>query len=453
MGIPDRPIKLALDSLAKYHNIPPDEAEAVVRLSVDKLVNSAFMRLDTAGDTFQVHSLVARTVRYHEDLPEFQQHLREMAVAALTPKLSGSVDIRQHTELAPYVIHAKHLAEMPANEREAELSAWIVHYEYNRGAYSQARQLNERVIEVRRRTLGEEHPDTLTSMHNLAATLYEQGDLAGARQLHKLVLEGRRRILGEEHTDTLSSMNYLARMLRAEGDLEGAHKLLERALEGCRRILGEDLPGKLNLDEDFPGKLSIANSIAELGRAQGDLAGARQLHGRLLEFCRQKLGEEHPFTLSSMNNLAETIRAQGDFAGARQLHEQVLKVRRRVPGEEHPSTLLSMNNLAETFRAEGNLAEARKLQERVLEVRRRKLGEMHTSTTVSAWNLYNTLVKLHGAESADVFQRSLSWLLQAEPESLSNEQTRIREGLFVDIDKKSVAPKSLWTRIRTFLKS
>ena len=50
-----------------------------------------------------------------------------------------------------------------------------------------------------RRVLGEEHPDTLTSMNNLAETLRAQGDHDGARQLQERVLEVRTRVLGEEH--------------------------------------------------------------------------------------------------------------------------------------------------------------------------------------------------------------------------------------------------------------
>ena len=48
------------------------------------------------------------------------------------------------------------------------------------------------------------------SMNNLADTLRAQGDLNGARELQEKVLEIRRRILGEEHPDTLTSMNNLA---------------------------------------------------------------------------------------------------------------------------------------------------------------------------------------------------------------------------------------------------
>ena len=60
--------------------------------------------------------------------------------------------------------------------------------------------------------LGEEDPDTLKAMTNLAATLYSQGDRAGARKLQEQVLETRRRLLGEEHPDTLVAKKTLARM-------------------------------------------------------------------------------------------------------------------------------------------------------------------------------------------------------------------------------------------------
>ena len=55
--------------------------------------------------------------------------------------------------------------------------------------------------------LGEEHPDTLTSMNNLAVTMRAQGDLAGARTIQGQLLAIRRRVLGDGHPDTLASMN------------------------------------------------------------------------------------------------------------------------------------------------------------------------------------------------------------------------------------------------------
>jgi hypothetical protein len=97
-----------------------------------------------------------------------------------------------------------------------------------RADYASARKPQEEALESHRRLLGEEHPDTLTAMSNLAGTLYKQGGLAGARRLEEQVLSIRRRLLGEEHPDTLAAMSHVAVTLYRQGDLAGARKLQSR---------------------------------------------------------------------------------------------------------------------------------------------------------------------------------------------------------------------------------
>ena len=258
------------------------------------------------------------------------------------------------------------------------------------GDYAGARSLEERVLEATTRVLGEEHPDTLMSMSNLAATLAEQRDYAGARRLQERVFEARTRLLGEEHQDTLISMGSLAITLGAQGDHAGARRLQERVLEAMKRVLGEE----------HPDTLTTTSCLAVTLGAQGDHAGARRLQERVLEARTRVLGEEHPRTLTSMNNLAETLRAQGDHAGARRLQERVLEARTRVLGEEHPRTLTSMNNLAGTLGAQGDHAGARRLHERVLEATTRVLGEEHPDTLRSMGNLAFLLHQAGDLEAA-----------------------------------------------------
>ena len=66
------------------------------------------------------------------------------------------------------------------------------------------------VLAVRKRVLGEEHPNTLTSASNLALTYSQQGKHAEAETLQVAVLAVEKRVLGEEHPDTLTSANNLA---------------------------------------------------------------------------------------------------------------------------------------------------------------------------------------------------------------------------------------------------
>ncbi|PVH90208.1 hypothetical protein DM02DRAFT_636994, partial [Periconia macrospinosa] len=93
------------------------------------------------------------------------------------------------------------------------------------GKWREGREIQEVVLDGRRRILGEEHPSTISAMSNLANTLGEQGQFDEAAKMKREVLEKRRRILGEEHLDTISAMNNLAVTLEDQGQLNEAAKM------------------------------------------------------------------------------------------------------------------------------------------------------------------------------------------------------------------------------------
>jgi len=64
------------------------------------------------------------------------------------------------------------------------------------GQYWRARTIEGETVELAGRVLGPEHPDTLTSMGNLASSLKAGGDLAGARELQEQVVASLKRVLG-----------------------------------------------------------------------------------------------------------------------------------------------------------------------------------------------------------------------------------------------------------------
>jgi len=66
------------------------------------------------------------------------------------------------------------------------------------------------VTETTKRVLGAEHPDTLTSINNLAFTIKEQGRKMEAIKLMAECVQLRNRVLGTEHPHALSSAAALA---------------------------------------------------------------------------------------------------------------------------------------------------------------------------------------------------------------------------------------------------
>ena len=135
------------------------------------------------------------------------------------------------------------------------------------GKYNEAEPLFREALAVQCATLGNRHPDTLTSINNLGLLMKHKGDLAAAEPLYREALEGRRATLGNRHQNTLSSINNLGVLLQDKGDLAAAEPLYREALEVRRATLGNRHPDTLN---------SIRN-LGALLQDKGDLGAARRM--------------------------------------------------------------------------------------------------------------------------------------------------------------------------------
>ena len=238
------------------------------------------------------------------------------------------------------------------------------------GRWKEAEKLQLQVMETTKRVLGEEHPSTLSSMANLASTYWNQGRWKEAEELEVRVMETTKRVLGEEHPDTLSSMANLASIYRNQGRWKEAEELEVRVMETTKRVLGEEHPDTLS---------SMAN-LASTYWNQGRWKEAEELEVRVMETTKRVLGEEHPDTLSSMANLASTYRNQGRWKEAEELEVRVMETRKRVLGEEHPDTLSSMSNFAFTLKDKGEDEKAIALMEECVRKRKQVLGQGHPFT-------------------------------------------------------------------------
>jgi hypothetical protein len=114
-----------------------------------------------------------------------------------------------------------------------------------KGDYDHALPLFEECLAKRKRVLGEDHPDTLSSLNNLASLLDDKGDYDRALPMYEEYLEKGKRILGEDHPDTLGSLNGLAVLFDNMGDYDRALPLYEECLAKRKRVLGEDHPDTL----------------------------------------------------------------------------------------------------------------------------------------------------------------------------------------------------------------
>jgi hypothetical protein len=102
------------------------------------------------------------------------------------------------------------------------------------------------VIERHKRVLGQENPDTLTSMAKLASTFWNQGRWKEAEELQATGLEICSKVLGQEHPSTLTSMASLASTYWNQGRWKEALKLMGECVQLRARILGTNQPYSLS---------------------------------------------------------------------------------------------------------------------------------------------------------------------------------------------------------------
>ena len=194
------------------------------------------------------------------------------------------------------------------------------------GAYQEAEVLYRRSLEACEQVLGPEHPNTLTSLSNLASLLDSKGDYDQAEHLCRRALEAKERVLGSEHPDTLISLNNLAVLLNSKGDYNQAEHLYRRALN-TRGVLGPE----------HPDTLTSTNNLAAFLKSRNDYDQAEPLYRRALEACERVMGPAHPDTLNSVNNLAVLLTSKGDYEQAGPLYRRALEGFEIKFGKHHPA--------------------------------------------------------------------------------------------------------------------
>ena len=228
------------------------------------------------------------------------------------------------------------------------------------GLYDEAEPHRARALEVRRRVLGDEHPDTLSALEAVGELheLQRQGEVLPFVQT---AFEARRRLLGPDDPDTLHSMNYLAFLYRRAGNSPRAEELQLEALSRLRRVRGENDRETLNC---------LAN-LAWLRESQGRLDDSATLFQEALDGECAALGEADPDTMDVRDHYGRILRELGRLEECEATFRHNLYLRRSVHGPEHPETLAAASNLAVALHIRGELAEAEALQRSVIAARKR----------------------------------------------------------------------------------
>ena len=108
----------------------------------------------------------------------------------------------------------------------------------------EARLMHEEALQVCRKTLGDRHPSTLVSLHNMGLLLQDMNKLEEARPLLEEDLQACRETLGCRHPSTLTSINNLG--LQLAYVLQQQAQVIDRGQ--CARVAAtQRLPARLQV--------------------------------------------------------------------------------------------------------------------------------------------------------------------------------------------------------------
>ncbi len=153
---------------------------------------------------------------------------------------------------------------------------------YAEGAYAEATPLAERMLTLREKVLGKEHPEVATTLSNLAALYQEQGAYARAEPLYLRALAIAEKALGQEHPAVATTLNKLAALYQVQGAYARAEPLYLRALAIAEKALGTGHPKVA---------FSLLN-LAWLYATEGDVARAGRHFARMAAIREGSLGTE-----------------------------------------------------------------------------------------------------------------------------------------------------------------
>ena len=263
------------------------------------------------------------------------------------------------------------------------------------GNYKAAEQYYKQSLEIRKKVLGEEHTDYASNLNNLGVLYSEMGDYKAAGPFYKQSLEIRKKVLGEEHPDYAMSLNNLGLLYSVLGDFKTSELYYKQALEIQKKVLGEQHP-------DYASSL---NNLSTLYSDLGDFKTAELYYKQVLEIRRKSLGEQHPDYAGSLNNLGSLYTFKGDFKTAELYYKQALEIKKKSLGEEHPDYASSLNNLGVLYSEMGDFKTAELYYKQSLEIRRKSLGEEHPDYASSLNNLGNLYFDLGDYKASEQYYK------------------------------------------------
>jgi CHAT domain-containing protein/tetratricopeptide (TPR) repeat protein len=298
----------------------------------------------------------------------------------------------------------RHLSESSAAEaRILSLTAAVYSAQ---GVSAEARRNWEAAATIYTKVLSrlEQSPDSPmevgTVLNQLQIVSGQAGHYQDAIDAARRLVEIRQKTLGEEHPSTIAAKSDLGALYGAAQLYESAAPLLRDAAAYWQK---HNPPAPLQLARAL-------NDLAVVERGVGSLSEAQSLLEKTLELRKAALSGDDPRVAQTLTNLASVFLAKGNFARAQLLLDQAIDIYRGKGVSCHEALAAALLNEAMVFKSQGQLPRAVDDCREALDVYQRTLGA-DAAGGIAYYNALASLSTALGKLTAAAQYNSQAWQL------------------------------------------
>jgi tetratricopeptide (TPR) repeat protein len=171
-----------------------------------------------------------------------------------------------------------------------------------------ALEFYQQSLEIRLKTLGNQHPDVATSYNNIGSVWNSKGEYDKALEYHHQCLDIRLKTLGDQHPEVVNSYNNIGVVWDNKGEYDKALEYYQQSLDVRLKTYGNQ-------------HLDVANSYYSIGMAnynKGELDKALEFYQLCLDVQIKINGSHH-------TDVATYLLYIGDCQKELQLYHEAIK--------------------------------------------------------------------------------------------------------------------------------
>jgi tetratricopeptide (TPR) repeat protein len=304
------------------------------------------------------------------------------------------------------------------NSDRADLLSALAKCEERFSNYNKALEYHEKSLEIRKKTVGENHLDVASSYNSIAFLWHSKGDFDLALEYSEKSLEIKLETIGDNHTAVAISFNNIGIIWNSKGNNVKALEYFNKSLEIIIKKVGEN-------------HSDVAASYNNIGV----IWKSKRKYSKAIEFCEISLkirlkifGESHPDVASSYSNLGGILKSKGDYDKALEYYEKSLYIRLKTLGKNHPNVAKSFGNIGNVWKSKGNYDKALEYFLKCLDIRLQTLGAEHPDVALSYFNIAQCLESLgrkdealnYFMESAEIRKKSIGLEKESTKDAIQN---------------------------------